>query len=99
VAKGDKCFRVSQLFPLQVQFQVSETSGRRPIAGALVDVALVEEPNHSLPARIVKVSPTVDPASDSYNVTAQLYGAGLGSLRPGMAVRVAWPASAPGKGE
>jgi RND family efflux transporter MFP subunit len=91
VTKGDKCFRVSQLYPLQVQFQVSEASGRRPQPGAPVDVALVEEPNRRLPARIVKVSPTVDPASDSYNVTAQLNGAVVSSLRPGMAVRVAWP--------
>ena len=94
VAKGDKCFRVSQLFPLQVQFQVSEASGKRPERGTPLDVALVEEPNLRLPARIVKVSPIVDPASDSYNVTAQLNGTVLSALRPGMAVRVAWPGSA-----
>jgi hypothetical protein len=35
----------------------------------------------------------VDPASDSYDVTAQLTGLGLGDLRPGMAVRVEWPAA------
>ena len=34
ISKGDKCFRVSQLAPLQVQFQVPESSGRRPTAGA-----------------------------------------------------------------
>ncbi len=32
ISKGDKCFRVSQLAPLQVQFQVPESSGRRPAA-------------------------------------------------------------------
>jgi len=96
VAKGDKCFRVSQLSPLQVQFQVPEGSGNRPEPGAAVGIALVAEPSHPLAARIVKVSPTVDPASDSYNVTAQLAGAGA-SLRPGMAVRVAWPGGATAK--
>jgi multidrug efflux pump subunit AcrA (membrane-fusion protein) len=44
-------------------------------------------------ARIVKVSPTIDAASDSYDVLAQLAGPGLSDLRPGMAVRVAWPSS------
>jgi RND family efflux transporter MFP subunit len=99
VAKGDKCFRVSQLSPLQVQFQVPEASGKRPERGAAVGVALVEEPNQRLLARIVKVSPTVDPASDSYNVTAQLNGGSVGGLRPGMAVRVAWPGNAPAKSQ
>jgi RND family efflux transporter MFP subunit len=94
VAKGDKCFRVSQLSPLQVQFQVPETSGKRPERGAPVGISLAEDSNDDLPARIVKVSPTIDPASDSYNVTAQLMG-GRRNLRPGMAVRVAWPGNLP----
>jgi RND family efflux transporter MFP subunit len=94
ISKGDKCFRVSQLAPLQVQFQVPESSGRRPAAGAPVELSLVETPNRGLIARIVKVSPTIDAASDSYDVLAQLTGPGLSDLRPGMAVRVVWPGSA-----
>lgn len=94
VAKGDKCFRISQLGPLQVQFQVPESAGRRPETGATVNLALVGFSNRALVAYVVKVSPTVDPASDSYNVTAQLSGASSAGLRPGMAVRVDWPAPA-----
>jgi RND family efflux transporter MFP subunit len=94
VAKGDKCFRISQLSPLQVQFQISESSGRRPEHGAPVQLSLIGDSKRSLSARIVKVSPTVDPASDSYDVTAQLTGPGLADLRPGMAVRVEWPGAA-----
>ena len=42
---------------------------------------------------VVKLlSPTIDPASMSYDVTAQLMGPGLDQLRPGMAVKVLWPA-------
>ena len=95
VSKGDKCFRVSQLAPLRVQFQVPESAGPRPISGSDVNVTLVGDSNRTLGARIVKVSPTVDPASDSYNVTAELVGKGISDLRPGMAVRV----SAPGGGQ
>jgi multidrug efflux pump subunit AcrA (membrane-fusion protein) len=46
---------------------------------------------------VVKVSPTVDPASDSYDVTAQLIGNGIADLRPGMAVHVIWPGTAKAK--
>jgi RND family efflux transporter MFP subunit len=94
VAKGDKCFRISQLSPLQVQFQISESAGRRPEHGAPVQLSLIGDSKRSLSARIVKVSPTVDPASDSYDVTAQLTGPGISDLRPGMAVRVEWPGAA-----
>jgi RND family efflux transporter MFP subunit len=97
VAKGDKCFRISQLSPLQVQFQISESAGRRPERGAPVQLSLIGDSNRSLSARVVKVSPTVDPASDSYDVTAQLTGPGLSDLRPGMAVRVEWPAASRAK--
>ncbi len=90
VAKQEKCFRVSQLAPLQVQFQVPETSGRRPERGAMVDLSLVGDAKRGIHARVVKVGPIVDPSSDSYDVTAQLNGPGIGDLRPGMAVRVDW---------
>jgi RND family efflux transporter MFP subunit len=91
VGKNDKCFRVSQLSPLQVQFQIPESSSRRPQQGASVEVWPVGDANRPLTARIVKISPTVDPASDSYDVVAQLTGPKLSDLRPGMAVRVSWP--------
>jgi RND family efflux transporter MFP subunit len=94
VAKGDKCFRISQLSPLQVQFQVPESAGPRPVGGADVNVSLLGDSNRTVRARVVKVSPTVDPASDSYNVTAELTGKGIADLRPGMAVRVIWPGAA-----
>jgi RND family efflux transporter MFP subunit len=94
ISKGDKCFRVSQLAPLQVQFQVPESSAsKRPTNGAPVELSLVEEPARKLSAHIVKVSPTIDAASDSYDVLAQLNGTNISDLRPGMAVKVMWPGS------
>jgi RND family efflux transporter MFP subunit len=94
ISKGDKCFRVSQLSPLQVQFQVPESSGRRPALGTPVELSLVEDSGRALTARITKVSPTIDAASDSYDVLAQLTGSGISDLRPGMAVKVLWPSPA-----
>ena len=103
VTKGDKTFRVTQLAPLQVQFQVPENAGWRPTIGAPVKLTLVGDAGRSLSARVLKISPTIDAASDSYDVLAQLGGSGAssggagsstGDLRPGMAVRVSWPSSA-----
>lgn len=94
VAKDGKCFRVSQLSPLQVQFQVPETSGHQPRQGDTVQVVLADDSRQVYTARIVKLSPTVDAASDSYDVTAQLMNPDLSMLRPGMSVRVSWPKAA-----
>lgn len=96
VKKGDKCFRVSQLAPLEVRFQIPESSPRRPQRGAPVALSTISEPARELSARIVKISPTIDPASDSYDVVAQLTTGRHSSLLPGMAVRVHWPAASPG---
>jgi membrane fusion protein (multidrug efflux system) len=91
VLKDEKCFRFSQLAPLQVRFLVPETSAQHPRPGDEVRVALAGDAQRAFPARILKVSPTVDAASGSFEVTAQLSGGDLGGLRPGMAVRVVWP--------
>lgn len=91
VVKDDPCFRVSQLGPLQVHIQVPESPAGKPAIGALVNVTVVADPGHAYSARTIKVSPTIDPASDSYDVTAQLNGPDLAALSPGMAVRVSLP--------
>ncbi len=92
--KDDRCFRISELRPLQVRFLVSEMTARRPRTGELVNVVPVSDSQRVYPARIVKVSPTVDPGSGSYDVTAQLAGSDLSELRPGMSVKVLWETAA-----
>ncbi len=94
VLKDEKCFRLSQLAPLQVRFLVPETAGRPPRAGEAVNVTPASNGQRVYRARIQKVSPIVDAASGSYDVTAILSGPNLAELRPGMSVRVLWrPAS------
>lgn len=93
VLVDEKCFRLSQLAPLLVRFQVPETSPRRPRAGDTVEVALQAGQGSKYAARIQRVSPVVDAASGSFDVTAQLAGENLKDLRPGMSVRVLWPNS------
>ena len=90
VVKNDSCFRLSQLAPLQVRFLVPESAGPRPRAGDSLKVVATEDSAREYDARVQRVSPTIDAASGSYDVTAQLTGAGIDQLRPGMAVKVAW---------
>jgi len=92
VLADEKCFRLSQLSPLLVRFLVPESSARRPQRGDPVELVLVADSQRSYSARIAKVSPVVDAASGSYDVTAQLTGPDLRALRPGMSVRVEWRA-------
>lgn len=96
VLKDDKCFRLSQLSPLQVRFLVPETATRLPQQGERVNVVPVSDSQRVYVARIRRVSPVVDAASGSYDVTAVLAGEDLSGLRPGMAVRVLWGAAAGG---
>lgn len=95
VQKGDKCFRLSQLGPLQVRFLVPETTSHRPQRGDAVHVIPLSDSQRVYQAKIIKVSPVVDAASGSYDVTAQLTEKDVSELRPGMSVRVAWQAGPP----
>jgi membrane fusion protein (multidrug efflux system) len=94
VAKGAKCFRLSQLGPLLVEFQVPETDPRKPEANQEVQGTLASDANRTFQVRITRVSPVVDAASGSYEVTAMLL-APPADLKPGMAVHISWalPAS------
>jgi len=93
LTRNDKCFRLSQLSPLRVQFLVPETAGR-PVVGRTVRIESMIGNRRVYKAQIQRVSPVVDAASGSYEVTAVLVGTDLGALRPGMSVQVLWPASA-----
>lgn len=96
VVKDDKCFRLSQLSPLLVRFLVPDGAARQPRVGDPVGVAIASGSVQAFRAVIRNVSPVVDPASASLEVTAALEGPGLERLRPGMGVRVLWaPLSAP----
>jgi membrane fusion protein (multidrug efflux system) len=91
VVKNDPCFHLSQLSPLQARFLVPESSGKPPRVGDSLHVVAVGDSSREYAAAVKLLSPTIDPASMSYDVTAQLTGTDLRPLRPGMAVKVLWP--------
>jgi RND family efflux transporter MFP subunit len=90
VIKNDLCFRISELYPLQVRFLLPESAGPRPTAGHPLKIVLADDNSREYNAHVKLVSPTVDAASASYDLTAELAGPHLENLRPGMAVRVIW---------
>jgi membrane fusion protein (multidrug efflux system) len=96
VQNHEKCFRLSQLGPLLVEFLIPEAEPHKPAAGQRVRGTLVSDPTRSFEARIRRVGPVVDAASDSYDVAAELV-APAADLKPGMAVRVVWPGAASSK--
>ena len=97
LAKGDRCFRITQLRPLEVRFPVPETSRHTPRAGDCITVSLASDGSRVFAARVVRVGPVIDPASGSWDVLAELAGRLPEDLRPGMAVEVHWPPE-PGPG-
>jgi RND family efflux transporter MFP subunit len=87
VAKNDRLFWISAMAPLRVNFTLPENYLERVRKGTRLVVvpAVAESEVHS--ARVVVISPVVDPASDTIDVTAELEGPS-GQLRPGMTVNI-----------
>ncbi len=87
VAKHDRLFWVSAVGPLRVKFSLPESYFGRMKRGTELVVTTQEAADEAHPARVVLVSPVVDPSSDTIDVTAELQGAPAG-LRPGMTVNI-----------
>ncbi len=85
-AEGDRLFWVTATGPLRVKFTVPERFFGSVNKGADVDLTSVL-PDQRFKARIIEVSPVVDPASGTFEVTAQLVG-DTGQLHPGMSANI-----------
>ncbi len=87
VAKHDRLFWVSAIAPLRVKFSLPESYFGHMKRGTELIVTTQEAADETHPARVILVSPVVDPSSDTIDVTAELQGAPVG-LRPGMTVNI-----------
>jgi len=92
-AAGDRMFWVSAVSPLLVKFTLPERFLSRIKTGDLVYVSSISAGDESHSARVVQMSPVVDPASDSIDLMAKVEGK-PGSLRPGMTVNIRMAAAA-----
>jgi membrane fusion protein, multidrug efflux system len=87
VAKNDRLLWVSAVAPLRVKFALPESYLGRVRKGTELIVTTAATPGAVHQARVVLVSPVVDPSSDTIDVTAELYGP-LTNLRPGMTANI-----------
>ncbi|MFZ0800556.1 MAG: efflux RND transporter periplasmic adaptor subunit [Terriglobales bacterium] len=91
VAVGDRLFWVTALTPLQVKFTLPERFFSRVRNGEQLTVSSADiSPDAKYPAKIVQVSPVVDPSSGTIEILAQIVGPAP-ALRPGMLVNISLP--------
>lgn len=83
VAKGDRLFWVTAEGPLGMRFTLPEKFIGRIQKGQELPMMTPDLPDQKYRVRVVEVSPVVDPASSTIEVTVELEGK-PGSLRPGM---------------
>lgn len=87
VSAGDRMFWVTAVAPLRVKFTLPEKFLGKVHMGQQVTVTAAETESASHQAKIIQISPVVDPASDTIEVLAELLGP-AGDLRPGMSANV-----------
>jgi membrane fusion protein, multidrug efflux system len=87
VKKGDVLFWVTAEAPLQVLFTVPETAMAAFPDGTPLELTTADYPSLRQPARILRVSPVVDPASGSVQVIAAVVHPSP-LLKPGMSMQV-----------
>ena len=87
VINGDKLFWVSAMSPLRVKFTLPEKFASGVQRGTEIQVMSAASPEELHMAKVVSISPVVDPASGTVDVTAELSGH-AGSLKPGMMANI-----------
>ena len=87
VAKNDHLFWISAVSPLRVKFALPESYLGRVHKGTELIVVTSVTPGEVHEARVMLVSPVVDPSSDTIDITAELQGPSA-RLRPGMTANI-----------
>jgi len=83
VAKGDRLFWVTAEGPLRMRFTLPEKFIGQIKKGEVLPMTTPDLPDQMYKVKVQAVSPVVDPASSTIEVTVELEGK-PGSLRPGM---------------
>jgi membrane fusion protein, multidrug efflux system len=90
VNKGDRLFWVTAEGPLRVRFTLPEKFLGRLKKGQELPITSPDLPAATHSAKIVELSPVIDPSSGTIEVLAEITGS-RGDLRPGMSVEVHIP--------
>ncbi len=87
VTAGDRLFWVTAVSPLQVKFTLPERFLTKLKRGDELELLAAEVPGPSHTARVLQISPVVDPSSGTIEVLAEVVGLAA-DLRPGMTVHI-----------
>jgi membrane fusion protein, multidrug efflux system len=87
VSRSDRLFWISAVGPLRVKFTLPESYLKRVKRGTELAVVSPGASEENYRARVLLVSPIVDPSSDTIDVTAEVEGSPAG-LHPGMTVNI-----------
>ena len=92
VTRNERLFWVTALAPLRIRVTLPEKFSGRIRPGAMVGITSAEQADNSqhYRAKVIEVSPVVDPSSDTIEILAELTGSTTG-LRPGMRADVHVP--------
>jgi len=80
-------FWVTAVSPLQVKFTLPEKFLAKLKRGNKIEVMAAEVPGPSHAARVIQISPVIDPSSGTIEVLAEVVGPAA-DLRPGMTVHI-----------
>ena len=83
VARGDRVFWITGEGPLRMRFTLPERFIGRIERGQELPLTTPDVPDQTYKAKVVEVSPVVDPSSSTFEVLVELKGS-RGALRPGM---------------
>lgn len=83
VTRGDRLFWITGDGPLRMRFTMPERFISQIKKGLQVNLTTPDVPAHSYKAKVVEVSPVIDPASSTFEVMVQVENSHI-DLRPGM---------------
>jgi len=90
VAKGDRMFWVTETSPLRVRFTLPERFVGRLRRGVLLQLNSTDTGDTNYHARVMEISPVVDPSSGTIEVMAEIIDRNT-NLRPGMSTTIRVP--------
>lgn len=90
VNRGDRLFWITETSPLRVQFTLPERFAGKIQRGQTFEVTSADNGDAKFTAKVMEISPVVDPSSATIEVLAQLVGP-TKDLRPGMTTNIRVP--------
>jgi len=90
VSRGDRLFWITETAPLRVKFTLPERFAGKLQRGQILELTSIDSGDAKYSAKVMEISPVIDPSSGTIEVLAQLVGP-TKDLRPGMTTDIQVP--------